>query len=92
MKLDHDKQRQLGLDGGHMALSSAVMRYAAGVVTRERERLARIFESHGMKEVAQAVRDTSLDDNVFKWNGPEQDLDVSPKSVEQREREKGTDD
>ena len=91
MKLDGDKQNQLGLKGGSVLNASSVMRYTAGVVSRERERLARVFESHGMQEVSQAVRDTSLDDNVFKWNGPEQDLDVPPKSVEQCEQKVAND-
>ncbi|MFC1782333.1 hypothetical protein ACFL02_01955 [Planctomycetota bacterium] len=86
--LDDDKMKELGLKGG-FAVSSAVMRYPAGCIKRERERLARIFVTEKSPEkIAEAILDNSLDDKVFKWNGPETPLDAEPKSVDQRLEEK----
>ncbi len=79
MNLDKRKQLELGLDGGEAALTATVMKYTVGVVLRERERLARGFEQNGMGKVAAAIRDSILDDHVFKWNGPEQGLNVPPR-------------
>lgn len=88
--LDGDKMKELGLEGGHLTKSSAVMRYPTGCIKRERERLARIFINEKTPEkIAEAILDNSLDDKVFKWNGPETSLDTEPKSVEEREKVKG---
>lgn len=49
----------------------AVVCFIRGCITRERERLARIFESTiDPKALAQAIRDASKDDQVFEWIGP----------------------
>ena len=87
--LDEKKMGELGLGPKGVALGDAVMRYCAGCIKRERERLARIFISpKPPKELAEAILDGSLDDKVFKWNGPESPLDAEPKSVEQRKQPK----
>lgn len=79
MELDREKQQDLGLPRpGRTVRSDAAMRYAAGAVLRERERLARIFDAHGHSELASAIRDKSSDDAVFKWAGPETGLDEPP--------------
>lgn len=59
---------------GALVAKGAVMRYVAGAVRRERQRLAEIFEAVGMREVAERVRDTSLDSNVFRFRPPSVDL------------------
>lgn len=85
--LDEKKMQELGLEGGGLVMSSAVMRYPAGCIKRERERLARIFVNQKEPEkIAKAILDDSLDDQVFKWNGPEKLLDDKPVSVEERSR------
>ena len=84
--LDNTKMEELGMSGG-LARTSAAMRYPAGCIKRERERLARIFVNvKTPEEIAKAIVDNSLDDKVFKWNGPETPLDEPPKSVQQREQ------
>lgn len=89
MVLDDAKMKELGLEGGHIAAVSAVMRYTAGCFKRERERLARVFVSpKDPEKTAEAILDSTLDERVFKWNGPEVPLDSPPKSVEERKREK----
>lgn len=87
MKLDDAKAAELG-GGDGLATTPNVMRYVAGVVLRERERMARVFDKHGMGEVAADLRSEALDDHVFKWVGPTVGLDVPPKSYEQRKAEK----
>ena len=88
LTLDKEKMKELGLEGG-FALSAAVMRYTAGALKRERERLARIFvKQRPAEEIAKAILDGSLDELVFKWSGPEAPLDAPPKSVAAREAEK----
>ena len=83
--LDSSKMEELGLSGGGFPTASAAMRYPAGCIKRERERLARIFVNvKTPEEMAKAIVDDSLDDKVFKWNGPETSLDEPPKSVQQR--------
>ena len=87
--LDDAKMRELGLKPDTLPMISAVMRYTAGCMKRERERLARIFISPKPSDsVAEALVDGSMDDKVFKWNGPETPLDAPPKSLDDREREK----
>lgn len=86
-EFDKAKQAALGIDGREPATTAAVMRYTAGVVKRERERMARIFEEAGMDQVAARLRDESQDDLVFKWDGPEHDLDEPPVSMQERERQ-----
>ncbi len=87
--LDKAKMNELGLNGGSVAFAGPSMRYLTGCMKRERERLARIFTNEKTPEkVAEAILDNSLDDKVFKWNGPESTLDAEPKSLEKRKQEK----
>ena len=87
--MDEEKMKELGMSPGHLSRSDAAVRYAAGCVKRERERLAQIFAgSKTTDKVAAAIMDDSLDDKVFKWNGPETPLDVSPVSHEDIEKRK----
>ena len=80
---------EIGLKEG-VPVSSAVMRFPAGCIKGERERLASIFVKKKSSEaIAKAILDNSLDDKVFKWAGPETPLDAPPKSVEQRKQEIG---
>lgn len=89
--LDEEKGRALGLELGTVALGGAVMRYTAGVMKRERERLAQIFiTGRSGEKIAEALLDGSKDDLVFKWNGPETPLETPPKSISQREAEAAT--
>ncbi len=88
--LDESKQSELGLGGKGLVMASASMRYPVGCIKRERGRLARIFvnvHEKSPEELAQAILDSSLDDRVFKWNGPESSLDTPPKSAEERKAE-----
>jgi hypothetical protein len=61
-----------------MATGDAAARYTVGCILRERERLARIIERMGQPDIASAVRDSRMDDLVFKYKGPETGLDVPP--------------
>lgn len=84
--LDKVKARELGLKTGHLTTSDAVMRYPCGCIKRERERLARVFSNASdFNTVATGIADSSMDDLVFKWNGPEVLLDTPPKSAEHNE-------
>ena len=90
--LDDTKMKELGLKTGNpgalvtASLATALMRYIVGCFKRERERLAKIFINEKTPEkTATAILDNSLDDKVFKWNGPEASLDAEPKSAEERE-------
>ncbi len=78
MHLDEKKRQQLGIRNDGVAFLSSVMSYVVGVVTRERERLARVFEEKGLPEVAAGIRDSSLDDSVFRWAGPSDGPDLPP--------------
>jgi hypothetical protein len=78
MKLDDNRILSLGLNPHGLVAASGTIRYAVGIIQRERERLAKIFQQHGMPEVANAILDTSDDDLVFKWRGPEVPLAVPP--------------
>ncbi len=50
--------------------SSDVSTYVKGCISRERERLARIFETNdNAGDIAKAIRDRSHDDRVFEWIG-----------------------
>lgn len=87
MVLDKAKMQELGIRTGIAPDVSAVMRYTTGCIKRERERLARIFISPKEPDkLAKAILDGSLDDKVFKWNGPETLLDTPPVSFEEREK------
>jgi hypothetical protein len=80
--LDASKMRDLGLAAGKLATADATMRYTAGCIKRERERLARIFAQQRDPELlSRALIDPSLDELVFKWNGPETPLDASPEPL-----------
>lgn len=83
--LNNAKMAELGLDGNGLALASATMRYPVGCIKRERERIARIFIAEpSLAKLAQAILDNSLDDQVFKWAGPESVLDDAPVSLQER--------
>lgn len=57
--------------GGAMAPISAIIRYTAGVVKRERERIAKLARENGLPEsFAAALTDESEDAAVFKWAPP----------------------
>ena len=92
--LDEVKMQELGLkvNGSALARASvgtALVRYTAGCIRRERERLARVFVlPKAPEKLAEAILDNSLDEKVFKWNGPETPLDTPPISVEEREKKK----
>lgn len=89
MQMGTVEMAELGHEGAGLPTNSAVMRYAAGCVKRERERLARIFIlQKSPQAIAEAILDCSMDDHVFKWNGPEVGLDAPPKSAAQRRIEK----
>jgi hypothetical protein len=84
MELDEKKMEALGIKyGGGLVHAGTVMRYVVGVVMRERERLARVFEDNDMPDVAKAVQDSSYDDIVFKWAGPKSGLDVPASSAQE---------
>lgn len=85
--MDEKKMNELGISAKGLPALTAVMRYPAGCIKRERERLARIFaEEKTSDKVAAAILDGSLDDKVFKWNGPETPLDTPPISYEERKK------
>lgn len=89
-RMDSSKMEALGLKPGTLVMASAVMRYCAGCIKRERERLGRAFaETDALENVAKAVVSEEHDDLVFKWAGPETSLDVPPKSLQERQRQKG---
>jgi hypothetical protein len=76
--LDETKQKELGLGkGGGLVFGATLMRYVAGAMRRERERLAQIFFNEKKSEqLARALIDKSKDEMVFKFRGPEVSLDV----------------
>lgn len=80
MKIDEQKVNDLGGSAGYVTLMG-IMRYVSGCILRERERLARAIPEH-----ADAIRDTSMDDLVFKWSGPETPLDTPPKPYKEDEK------
>ncbi|HEV2969692.1 MAG TPA: hypothetical protein VGY55_06860 [Pirellulales bacterium] len=83
--LDKVRMESLGLRTGSLSLADAGMRYTAGCIRRELERLARIFVNDNTPErTAAAILDGTMDDLVFKWNGPEVPLDQPPTSVDKR--------
>ncbi len=79
--LDESKIEALGLkvNKGHIATASlapALLRYVAGCIKRERERLARVFVNpKDGDRLAEAILDGTYDDLVFRWAGPETTLD-----------------
>lgn len=75
--LDDAKMAELRLGDKAIAFSPAVMRYTTGCIKRERERLAKVFVNQKRSdEVARGILDPSLDDQVFRWRGPEVPLDA----------------
>lgn len=76
MKLDDEKMKALGLERpGSLVVASAVMRYVAGCILRERERITEILrDSKVSEEVLSKVLSDSDDDKVFRWRGPETPL------------------
>ena len=87
--LDESKMKEIGLGRGGVPLTGAVVRYVAGCIRRERERLARIFVvPKSPEKLAEAIMDSSLDEKVFKWAGPESPLDKPPKSLDEHPNKK----
>jgi hypothetical protein len=77
--------QKLSTLGGTSSLvgCKAVMRYVAGCIKRERERLAKIAIKHeNGEQLARAILDSSFDDLVFKWSPSETRLSTVPKSFE----------
>jgi hypothetical protein len=59
-----------------VTLIGDIIRYVAGCITRERERLARIIESEtDPVKIADAIRDHSKDASVFIWKPPTKTLE-----------------
>jgi hypothetical protein len=68
---DENIQTQLGVNPKTVVLSGALVRYVAGCMKRERERLAEIIEREtDPAKIATAIRDTSEDSAIFKFRGP----------------------
>jgi hypothetical protein len=65
-----------------------VMRYVAGAIRRERQRLAEIFERAGMQEIASQIADSALDPNVFRFRPPS--IDLHRQTNEPRDAQPGT--
>lgn len=83
--MDGEKTSKLGIGSGPVINGGTIMRYVSGVVTRERERLAKTFVNPKDPEaLARAILDGSHDDNVFKWIGPGSRLEDPPKTATQR--------
>ena len=70
---------RLGLSPGKMVHSHRMLAYIVSVITKERERLAKnLSQFEGLPEgLADAIVDSSQDDEIFKWIRPETD---SPES------------
>ncbi len=72
-----------------IATVTATMNYVEGCVTRERERLARIFVmERAPDELSKAIMDGSLDNRVFQWAPAARTLDMPPRSFEELRRER----
>ena len=55
---------------GSIAMSGAMRNYISGCITRERERLAKIFIVEKSPErLAEAILDSRYDIQVFRWSG-----------------------
>ena len=81
MNLDEAKEASLGMTGGGKVYQvRGVMRYVAGVIQRERKRLARAVQGNGQltgEVLAKKILDTTDDDRIFKWAGLETGLNDS---------------
>jgi hypothetical protein len=84
---DDQVLHDLGCSNGHMIFDGTLVQYVGGVVARERERLARVFDKQ-FPEIAAAIRDDSMDAHVFKWEPMMKGLDVPPRTFTQREKDK----
>jgi hypothetical protein len=51
--------------------SNVMARYFAGVICRERERIAQILENEGRHETAAQIRSGDQDEQVFRWASPD---------------------
>jgi hypothetical protein len=88
--LDNNKIAGLGLNPSYTPSDTGPMRHTIGCITRERQRVARILVSEkSQAQIAEAILDGSLDDQVFRWDGPDVPLDAPVKPAEQRRRERG---
>lgn len=75
MAITGERCDEIGGNGGTV-FTSVMVRYVAGVMCRERERLARIFEADGRPDLAQKIRSGDQDDQVFRWASPDAKLDA----------------
>lgn len=74
MALDRESLQKAGHIG--MVEVTGVIRFVAGCMKRERERVARILRDDGFDtNVIDAVLSNTDDEKVFRWAGPETKLD-----------------
>lgn len=79
--MTNEKIDQLAEGKGGLVLASAVMRYVAGCMCRERERLAKSLRAaNADPAIISAILDESDDEKVFRWSPPDVKLDTPPKT------------
>lgn len=73
MKFDNETiAEKLGCNN-NMVRATAVVRYVAGVIHRERERIGHILERHlDSTVINELICDDSQDEKVFQWGPPSQ--------------------
>lgn len=69
MKLDKEHLATLGA-GNSVITAAAAVRYMAGVLSRERRRLAAILDSEGLGNLAKKIVDESGDDEILAFRPP----------------------
>jgi hypothetical protein len=74
-KLSAERRKSFGFDCEETINGQHILLYTMGVVLRERQRIAAIFESNGMIAMAGYIRDSSQDNQVFKWTTPDTPID-----------------
>jgi len=68
---DENLEEILNFDSKSLLMPKAIVQYIAGVVTRERERLAVAIENNpNAADLASAIRDESQDHLIFRWQRP----------------------
>lgn len=79
MKWDEETIKTKLKTGGGIPKTEAVVRFVAGCMKRERDRLALLVSNAGgpdneqAKALAKAIMDPSVDEKVFEWVGPQDD-------------------